>query len=284
MSLILHIAIKLMENWELYEINATKYLNSIIKSPGLEFVKTGGSDSTSNDIVVNFKGKKILSIEAKLSPSQCGQFVLVSDKFNKLTLSDKSKFKNSYTNEILKIIETSHCNNSSILNLNISQDLLSNWVKEYYSKKGVDFIITSKFLDSYNSIIPVSEIDKYFNFYGDLRRKRSGTREVPKRDKGFLIRLLKDYLEKININKYIIFDDRPGLMFEIYENKDIVSSYSYFDNYFISRVNSNLYKVKIRANTNNFNFICRLKYIGVSKNYGEQILKNFISQKIIQLR
>ena len=272
-----------MENWELYEVSATKYLNSIFKYPGLEFIKTGGFDSTSNDIVANFKGEKIISIEAKFSPSQCGQFVLVSDKFDKLTLSDRTKFKNSYTNDILKIIENSHDNKSSVLNLNISQELLSNWVKEYYSKKGVDFIITSKVLESYNSIIPVSEINKYFEFYGDLRRKRSGTREVPKRDKDFLIRLLKDYLAIINIDKYTIHIDKRGLIFEVLENKDINSSCSYFDNYFISKISPNLYKVRVRAITNNFNFICRIKYIGASENFGEQLLKDFISQKINQL-
>ena len=60
-----------MKNWELFEISSQIYLRNLIKIDGVRFSKTGGSDSTSNDIVVSNKGNELFSVEAKLSPSQC---------------------------------------------------------------------------------------------------------------------------------------------------------------------------------------------------------------------
>lgn len=269
-----------MENWEIYETNSKNYLNSIFNNPDLDFIKTGGSDSTSNDILVNFKGKKLFSIEAKLSPSQCGQFVLVRDELNRLTLSENMRFSNKYTNDIIELIDTKYENEISLLNLDISQSLLSNWVKEHYIKKGVEFIITSTGLNSFNSIIPVTEIENYFEFTGVLRRKRSGTRGVPRRDKNQSILLLQNHLRSLKINEYVIDDSDGDVTFKLNEDSVIYNDGLYFDKYFISKVNLNMYKVKVRATTNNLNVVFSLKYIGVRENSGLDLLNNFIQSKI----
>lgn len=269
-----------MENWEIYEINSKNYLNSIFSIPDIEFVKTGGSDSTSSDIIVNFKRQYLFSIEAKLSPSQCGQFVLVRDEFKNLTLSGKMRFSNIYTDQIIEQIDPQYEDENSILNLDISQNLLSNWVKEHYIKKGVEFIITSTNIDSFHSIIPVSEIDNYFEFYCVLRRKRSGTRGVPRRYRNQSIILLQNHLKSLEINNYTIDDNDKDLSFNLNEDKAIYNNDLYFDKYFISKVNLHMFKVKVRATTNNLNVVFNLKYIGARENFGIDLLKSFIEFKI----
>lgn len=268
-----------MENWEIYETNSKNYLNSILNNTDIVFEKTGGSDSTSNDILVKFKGKSLFSIEAKLSPSQCGQFVLVRDELNKLTLSENMRFSNKYTNQIIELIDTNYENEISLLNLDISQNLLSNWVKEHYIKKGVEFIITSTSLNSFNSIIPVNEIEKYFEFSGVLRRKRSGTRGVPKRDKNESKLLLEKHLKNLKINDYVIDESDGDVTFRLNEDSGIYNNL-YFDKYFISKVNLNMYKVKVRATTNNLNVVFSLKYTGAREDFGIELLKDFIRTKI----
>ena len=65
-----------MEQWEEFEIQCTNYLNKKFGTYA-EFIHQGGSDSTIPDILVNTNSGNSFFIEAKHSPAQCGQFVLL---------------------------------------------------------------------------------------------------------------------------------------------------------------------------------------------------------------
>ena len=190
------------------------------------------------------------------------------------------KYNNIYTNQIIDIIDTNYENEIPLLNLQLTQDIISNWFKEHYSKKGVKYIITSSDLNSFHAIIPISDVEKYFTFSGVLRRKRSGTRRVPKRDTDTCIDVLKNHLNKNGIIDYNITKegDEICLIFT-YLSKDI-STNLYFDKYFLSIENQLKYKVRVRANTNNLNVIFSLRYTGVEEDFGLDSIKKFIQSFI----
>ena len=47
------------KNWELFEENATEYLNSNIQINNFSFVTKGGTNSNTSDISVNYKSQNI---------------------------------------------------------------------------------------------------------------------------------------------------------------------------------------------------------------------------------
>lgn len=65
-----------MATWDNFEIEATRYLENKFGSFA-SFIHQGGADSTVPDIFVRLKSGKSFYIEAKHSPAQCGQFVLL---------------------------------------------------------------------------------------------------------------------------------------------------------------------------------------------------------------
>ena len=65
-----------MSNWEEFESKSTQYLSEKFGTYA-DFTRMGGSDSTVPDILVRTRTGKCFYIEAKHSPAQCGQFVLL---------------------------------------------------------------------------------------------------------------------------------------------------------------------------------------------------------------
>ncbi|NLL06939.1 MAG: hypothetical protein GX270_14410 [Clostridiaceae bacterium] len=93
-----------MENWQLFEQECCDYLNSHLKDYPFSFKCSGGSDSTSSDIEVMRNDTSVFSIEAKLSPSQSGQFVVL-DNNNEFSYSPRNKFSsNIYSRKIVSYL------------------------------------------------------------------------------------------------------------------------------------------------------------------------------------
>lgn len=67
-----------MNKWEKFEQDCVEFLN---KTYGMyaRFTHKGGADSTVPDILVETRQGFCFYIEAKHSPAQCGQFVLLPD-------------------------------------------------------------------------------------------------------------------------------------------------------------------------------------------------------------
>jgi hypothetical protein len=266
-----------MKDWEKFEIQASKYLSSIINHYDFKVIKTGGSDSTANDIIVLHKGNPSFSVDAKLSPSQCGQFVLLESNDSEFVLSDKMIYENKFTFDIVNKIEYNNLKSSSLVKLEIEQSLLIDWIKFHYLNKGVKYLITSTGLNSFHAIIPIKDIGSYFEFSCVLRKKRSGTRGVPKRDRENVLNLLNEHLKNISLENLSIINEDSGIYILKPPTKRSLSRNDlYFDNYFISESNPKMYEVKVRASTNNPNVVFSLKYKGPNVDFGKKEFLDYI--------
>lgn len=260
-----------MKNWEKYEQLALEYLQKSINIDGISFKREGGFNSNESDIDAfhSIRGK-LFSIEAKLSPSQSGQIV-VEDKNNKYDLSDKRKYNNKYSAKIIDYLNSDSfvISKNEVDCLNIDESILANWVKEHYSKLGVEYIITSNKLDSFHAILPVSNLDKYFEVGAVLRRKRSGTRHVPIKDRNTAKLDLKKHLSNLNMNECEFSISNKKLLVKINTTTELIKSDLYFGKYFLSpNGGPNNYIIKVRSGNNKLNIVFNLKYKGVESNIG----------------
>ena len=166
-----------MQKWEKFENDCVKYLKSLYKSH--DFKLTGGHNSNNCDIEVKKDGRFLCSLECKMDSAQCGKFVLYVDKKKrKITFSARNKtLCNKYVEAIIKEMDTKfdECFSSSKKDLPISEKLIYQWVKDYYSNvKGTKFFITQSKYGNF-IIIPIDRIDKYFSFTAKYRMKISGS-------------------------------------------------------------------------------------------------------------
>ena len=270
-----------MEDWELFEKNATSYLSENIKIKGISFKGEGGSNSTDTDIFVYHKDKKIFTIEAKKSPSQSGQIVVLL-KNGKYEYSEESKsYKNSFVDKIV-----GHLNSNlqiyskpttTAIPLRISKKVLAEWIKKHYEEHDVKFIITSTEISNFNSsfikILPLEELENNFEINAVLRRKRSGTGDMP----------AKYYLEVNQLLKQKIGGDfllsKEGNF--NYNGENLDKSYL-GEKFYICRDGAG-YQIKKRSKTNNPNIMFELRYNGIHKSEGLDKLKEFILKQIKSL-
>lgn len=278
-----------MENWEVFEQHATKCLNSKFKKYGLSFKPTGGKDSNTSDILVQISSNdNLFSIEAKLSPAQCGQFV-INENGDSFELTNKSRLSNNYTKTIIDHINENlkeyTKNNPKYFDLNCNQKLLYQWIHEHYKNKNSLFFVTSTLTSGYISIISLDSLQKFFNFSARLRVKKSGTRNISKKSSKSILAELDKHLNKLGITKFKYITNGNKTIVRIDgEIKEIDYKNRYFgNNTFLSKEeNKSDYSVKIRSSTNNINVVFSIQYIGPKKDYGEEDFLNFLkSNKVI---
>ncbi len=253
-----------MENWELFEIECLDFLKSTYFDLPYYFIRKGGSDSTKSDIEIYNKqnNKKLLSVEAKLSPSQCGQFV-VHYFDNKFILSEKGKYINEFTESIIKHINEKEISNfdSGLVKLDVGTDLIIDWVKSHYKSKDCQFFITSNKLGGDLVCIPLNYLQDYFSFSCVMRRKKSGTSDVPLKELQSSIQIVNDSLKTYGYN--IIGNSYENKKLNITVDKKIQSKNHQYSNknHFLSETDSeNVYRVKKRSKTNNINIIFSIIY------------------------
>jgi len=169
-----------MSTWEQFEIDCTRFLMEQFGEYAT-FIHQGGSDSTVPDIKVTTKKNKQFYIEAKHSPAQCGQFVLLPNietrKF------EYSRLNSTEINEFSQVI-INHMNNNfeefkeagtagKNIEFDNCQNVFNDWIVKTYKDKGVKFFITNN-----NVILPIEEFAEYFNVSAKYRIKRSGSSSV----------------------------------------------------------------------------------------------------------
>lgn len=166
-----------MKNWEKFEVNCTDYLNDKF-SDYARFEHQGGSDSTTADIKIKTINGQVFYIEAKETPAQCGQFVLLPDIQNQeFTYSDKNISSiNVYSREIMRHMnrhfeefKEAGTSGKDIVMEN-GEDIFADWIIQYYKDKGVRYFITNNFV-----ILPIDHFRSYFNITAKYRIKRSGS-------------------------------------------------------------------------------------------------------------
>lgn len=246
-----------MAIWEEFEIQCTDFLNSRFGEYA-RFFHQGGTDSTVPDILVKTKFGNSFYIDAKLSPAQCGQFVLLPNL-------DTGTFEYSHRNvnrinrytEIIMDYMNKNFNafrDAGTAGKNIDMpngsDIFANWIIQTYRDKGTKFFITNNY-----TILPIERFSEYFDVTAKYRIKRSGSGNVGKSR----LKLVMDY---ILTHDYVITASRV-----VGDKLFIVSPQQLHTHRFILRgieymssACGNAYELRKLSNTYNANVIFSIKH------------------------
>ena len=203
-----------LQKWEIFQDEATAFLNKyFIKT---SFKMEGGYDATTSHITVRNVNQVLTTIEAKFGETQAGQIVLSAED-GKFSFCEKSKNdSNSYTQEIIKYLNANYSSFAGVKNasihVDISENTLFNWVKTVYNEKNVEWIISSKKFKNFTTkdllLVPIDEIENYFDISLVFRRKKAGDTHIPGKDiidfKEEMDLINQDYLVKKTNNKYLL--------------------------------------------------------------------------------
>lgn len=244
-----------MKRWKSFEKEATDFLTNKFGDHA-NFICKGGSDSTISDIWVKSSSGKEFYIDAKLSPAQCGQFVLIPDSKNKKFQYSKSNTKtiNEYSEEIICYMNNNFetfCKSDTKgtkINIKNDQNIFSNWIIQEYKNKGTEFFITNNF-----TILPVDDIKKHFDISAKYRVKRSGSSNPSKMSLNKLSEYIENKFYKIN---NVIKDN--GKLF-VTSSEDIDKQKFYFeDNEYMFANRKDKYEVRKLSKTTNANVIFQI--------------------------
>lgn len=169
-----------MSTWEKFEEDCTKFLNEQFGEYA-SFIRQGGSDSTVLDIKVETKKNKQFYIEAKHSPAQCGQFVLLPNieackfEYSRLNSTEVNEFSEKIINYMNDNFEEFKEAGTSGKNIDFEdcERVFSNWIVKTYKEKGVKFFITNN-----DIILSIEDFSEYFKVSAKYRIKRSGSSSV----------------------------------------------------------------------------------------------------------
>ena len=265
---------KTMAVWEDFELACTDYLNEKIGEYAT-FVHQGGADSTVPDILVKTKSGKEFYIDAKHSPAQCGQFVLLPNiETQSFDYSPKNVNRiNVYAQKIMKHMDQDFDEfreagtaGKDIQMENDSQ-IFSDWIIQIYKEKGAKYFITNNFV-----ILPIEHFQEYFDVTAKYRIKRSGSGNVGKSR-------LEPVIDYIATTDYVINSSRidGDKLFvqssqQLHDRRFIFQQYEYM---FSQRGDE--YEVRKLSNTYNANVIFSItqleKKYGLTDNEFIEILK-----------
>ncbi len=247
-----------MAIWEDFELECTDYLNRKFGAYAT-FIHQGGADSTVPDIFVKTKSGKQFYIEAKHSPAQCGQFVLLPD-------IAKSSFEysrqnvnriNAYAKMIMEHMDESfdEFREAGTVGKDIQMEngsrIFSDWIIQTNKEKGAKYFITNNFV-----ILPIEYFSDYFEITAKYRIKRSGSGDVGKNRISSVLNHIAaaDYVinnSRIDGNKLFIQSQQ-----NLHNRRFIYQQYEYM---FSQRGNE--YEVRKLSNTYNANVIFSISQI-----------------------
>ena len=274
-----------MQQWKQFEIESTEYLNRKLGDLPINFKNTGGANAYTSDIEVLRNGNYLFSIEAKLSPSQSGQFAIYEEA-DQYHFSPKNKFKeNKATKAIIEYLNTNKeaytlSRNKGFINIDCDKEILFEWIENHYKRKKSKFIIVSNNLCSFKAIIPIHELRDYFDVSAVIRRKQSGTRHLPKKHLAKGLKDLDTHISTLGLERtsYVLEGDRrPKIYVEFNTKKGLNEQEKYFGNFYLSKdIGRDGYYIKVRSNTKNPNVIFSLEYTGLETSMGLDRLKKYI--------
>lgn len=192
-----------MAIWEEFEVQCTDYLNDRFGCYA-KFFHQGGADSTVPDILVKTSTGKSFYIDAKHSPAQCGQFVLLPDldsrtfEYSKQNVNHINRYAEmimDYMNQDFDSFREAGTAGKDI-NIKNGSDIFSSWIIQTYRDKGAEFFITNNY-----TILPIERFSDYFDVSAKYRIKRSGSGNVGKNR-------IKPVMDYIISHDYVITDSR----------------------------------------------------------------------------
>jgi len=250
-----------LQKWEIFQEEVTSFLTINLD---INCAMEGGYDSTTSEITARNNNKFLTTIEAKYCPAQAGQIILNVEN-NKFDFCPNSKnTPNLYSSKIINFLNSNFSSfqgkNSALIPLDISDNILFNWVKEVYTQKGVEWIVASNKFDNLTKedllFIPLNEIENHFDISLAFRRKKTGNVHIPSKDlKSFqeeLDLITLDYNIKKTNKKYLVTLDKRVSSFDIGE-RYLLSMTNVDCQYYIKKkdINTNpnlLFKLSLKNN------------------------------------
>ncbi len=265
-----------MADWADFEQNSAAFLNENSPEPCLKFKATGGSDSTQPDIQPLIHGKPTLeNIEAKLTPSQAGQFVVLlkDGKFQYSSTYPPDEFSSKIIDEMNQNLEEySECGTKGV-EVMVNQEVLVSWIRQHYANKNSKFIATStksgNFDANWISVIPIERLGEFFQVSAVARRKKSGSRHLPRKD----LELVQRLVEGTYGPNHIVYRDGQ---IEFAEGFELQERYFGEGQYFVSGKN----QIKKLSKTNNISVIFTLDYIGEHTTTGFDELYDYFLESL----
>lgn len=195
--------------------------------------------------------------------SQTSQFVveIVNDQF---IYGSKNHYPaNGFSNQILDELNDhfSYYKNVSQVGLilPISPTIAFGWLISNMKNKNVEFIISIDF-NNREKVIPVAQLEEFFNVKTILRRKKSGSSSLPRR---YYENFMHKIASKFKENEYSLFESENRLYIEtnlnlsredLYIESEILNDKKYY----LSKKAEGIYEVKLTSATNNPNIIFEL--------------------------
>lgn len=143
-------------------------------------------------------------IDAKHSPAQCGQFVLLPDldtgtfEYSRLNVNRINRYAEmimDYMNEDFDAFREAGTVGKDI-DMPNGSDIFADWIIQAYKDKGAEFFITNNY-----TILPIECFREYFDVTAKYRIKRSGSGNVGRS-------LLNPVMDYISTHNYVITDSR----------------------------------------------------------------------------
>lgn len=172
------------KRWQIFEEDCCNYLNKTYQSMGVNFVKNGDCNCNLSDILTTPKLKPAFNIEVKMKICQSGQFALRLED-DKFVYSSSNKYEQDllsesiieYINDNLNIFKNVK---QSSLKIDLPESLFAKWIICHYSHLDSKYIITGD--KNKKIILPIEKVNDYFKINCHLRRKKSGSRDLPECD------------------------------------------------------------------------------------------------------
>lgn len=246
-----------MDKWEEFELKCTEYLNEKFGDYA-EFLHQGSSNSTIPDILVHTKSGQQFYIEVKLSPAQCGQFVLLPNietrtfmysSKNSIALNIPAKKIINYMNKYFDEFREAGTKGKSI-DIENGENIFSDWIVEKYREEGVKFFITNNY-----NIAPIDKFSEYFDVSAIYRVKRSGSSHVGKNK----IESVKNFIKS---NGYNIVEMRVcGDKFFVKSSENLNNKrFILSGNEYLFSDRNGEYEIRKLSNTYNANVIFSIRY------------------------
>ncbi len=255
-----------MSSWQDFEKFVFKYLRRRYSDDGqIDFIEAGGANSNELDIRVIGKNGGELLIEVKQTKSQAGQFML---SLENNIFSFQPTRQDSHPTILQKelINEINHLGKKSVdqkgFEVKYEQNLICRLVKEHYSKKGASFLVTGE--QKNLCIIPLPYLCKAFIFSVHVRRKKSGSRSIPKSKRNEILkRAIEAKMTEINVKLLEINLKEKDVMIKYSGEASIQEKLRYF-----SHLNETLYlsgsdgyfRLKLTSRTNNITVLYGANY------------------------
>ena len=254
-----------MKQWNDFESEMTNYLQEMLKEYDVLVKQYGNADSTIPDIGITIKSSnKQFYVEIKMPSSQTSQFVveIINDRF---VYGSKNKFKsNQYAEEIIDVLNENFQLYKNVaqggMDVPIPETVAFSWIASNMKNKNVEFIIS---VDNSGKkrVFSVEDFINFFNIKTTLRRKKSGSQDLPK----MYYDDFKKHLD-MRFSKYNYELSPKGKKLFLVLPLDLSRSECYIDSdflpegkkYFLSNKGNNTYEVKITSSTNNPNIIFEL--------------------------